>query len=309
MTITRENFNTTAGLVYTTDQDFFDALDGAELYVDKDKTFLTAITVKGRLNFVNGAKFIHGTNALHITNGIVDTMKQIFSGTGLVTIDNNVVPFVRPEWFGLEYGSDCTYAIQKAIDSITTGTVLLEAPLYVVNGPLTVPAGVKIVDCSSNSLVYKLINLDLQTNQRLMVSGGIGNGKTLITPIGGIASLFYNAGDYQVNKGHLVSVSNTDAYGFYKSEMGSMTVFGVAYEIIPVETWGLIVHHGSVDVLFNSLGATIGHYFRISLSSDTNGDNNGLACSVAMGLVDLYRSKGYVMSGVNSEGLYRCFIR
>lgn len=106
------------------------------------------------LFFANGARFIHSTYSITFNGNIVgDPMWQIFEGTGSVIFTEGSVPHVRPEWWGVDYSADCTAALQKAINSVSSGgIVLLSASNYVVTGPLTNNTGAIIINCSNKNL-------------------------------------------------------------------------------------------------------------------------------------------------------------
>jgi len=139
--------------------DFANYIAGSSntLRIPSDKTLTQNITVPVTcsLQFMNGAKFIHSGNTIEFNGRIIgDPMWQIFSGSGAVTFSCGSIPFVRPEWFGVDYSVDCTGSVQKAINSVASGgVVFMSAPSYTITGPLTNNSGVLIVNHSDTDIL------------------------------------------------------------------------------------------------------------------------------------------------------------
>jgi hypothetical protein len=154
MTAYERIFDTTQN-VDITDFAAYLASSTSTVNIPANKTISQNLTIPSAcsIKFVNGSKFVHTTYTINFVGGLVgDPLHKIFDGTGAVTFSQGSVPWVRPEWWGLAYDSDCTAAVQKALNSLVDGGVLLlSAPSYVITGPLTNTYNAIIID-NSNSV-------------------------------------------------------------------------------------------------------------------------------------------------------------
>lgn len=91
----------------------------------------TTCTINAQLVFAKGAKLSVNSGVTVTVNGYVNAgLYEIFAGAGTVKLNGNNK--IYPEWFGakMDLTTDDRNAIQKAIDSITRGEIVLQAGKY-----------------------------------------------------------------------------------------------------------------------------------------------------------------------------------
>jgi len=128
-----------------------------------------------------------------------------------------------------------------------------------------------------------------------------------ITTEGGFYIAGINGMGYKLQRGVLVKASTTDTQKFIICNEDNYNVSGIIYEDSnPGEACKVIVS-GYAQVYFNSNGATMGDYFRMSKTADTVNTDTGKAQSQST-KPDALWLKGFVHQSVVGSGLALCSI-
>lgn len=187
MAITVYNYDKTAQAQYADFNTYISSrgYNNVNVRIGVDAVLTGNLTIPANVNIAeiaNGAK-ITGAYTLSIGKMSFCGLYQVFDGPTVSFIDG-AVEIVRPEWWGgLPDGTtDCTTAIQAAIDSITRGKVLLGMGTYLITSQITIAKSRVSIHGLGKNITF--INF-VPTAEQICIKiskDGVGVDKTIVNP-------------------------------------------------------------------------------------------------------------------------------
>lgn len=162
--------------------------------------------------------------------------------------------------------------------------------------------GLPNVDTEINRLYTIISRLGISPSQASSSTNNNGG----VTEEGGQWVRVYNGSGMELKKGVMCKFNGLLNNSVTICPLDELFADGIVYDTIPVNSYGKLVYRGYVDVLFNASGATANNWFRISKSTDTNGEI-GKAQTMPLTSIDNIRYAGKILASVTGEGIARCF--
>jgi hypothetical protein len=165
---------------------------------------------------------------------------------------------------------------------------------------------------TGNHAVDKEIDRLYRFLSRLQTDGWSGsptvvNTEIIYTSLGGVAVKVQNGSGELIPKGYALKPIGTSSVTI--ANENDFNIAGICYQSIAPYGFGYMVVIGWCNVYFNSNGATIGNYLRMSKTGDTVSTDTGKSNSTSMTSMDTFRFMGYCFETRIGEGLAKCCLK